>query len=159
MEKNYPNWIHPYRHSCLCVYLSGPLWLVSRTSVTKYHKFDEWEQQKFVLSQFWVRSLKSRQSCSPSEGSGGGSFLAFLTSGSCWQAVVSLVLPTSLWPLTLLSVSWHSPCVCPSVCFHRLYMDSSHGSSMTSSSFNQLNLQRSYFQIRIDIFKFIMRLR
>lgn len=39
--------------------------------------------------------------------------------------------------------------------FCRLYMDDSHLVVMTSSLFQQLNLQRSYFQIRMNIFKFI----
>ena len=74
----------------MCIFI-WPTVLVSRTSVTKYHKFDAWENKNLFSHSSGVRSLKSRQSCSPSEGSGGGSFLAFLTSGSCWQPLVSLV--------------------------------------------------------------------
>ena len=74
-----------------------------------------------------ARSLKSRKSSSLSEGSVGGSVLASLTSGRCWQSLVSLVcgcITLTFDPIVSLGAfSLHVSLCVGSL----LYMDSSHG--------------------------------
>ena len=87
-----------------------------KAAVTKYHKPRDIKQQKFILSQFWRLSLKSRywQGHTLSESSKGRKILPFffLVSGSCWKSYAFLGSQLHHASLCLYHHMASSFCVC-----------------------------------------------
>lgn len=85
-------------------------WGLPKATATNDVTLASWKQQKFSLTVWKDRSLKSRswQARAPSEGPGGGSFLPLPAVGD--PALLDLGLCRPAWPRPRASAGWPVPC-------------------------------------------------